>query len=559
MSRAPARLESPWTLMAVAVALHVALAATSWWPAIHSGGDNAAYVSLAASLAQDGSYVEAWSPGAPVHAKYPPLYPATLAVAILLGAKTWTALKALSLAFTAIATALCFLWVRRLCGPRPAFVAAALLGASPAVLDYSQWILADPPFLALTMGCLWQLTPDRSAPKADPPVGRLALGLALAGAAYFTRSAGLPLVAAAAIWLALGKRWTALAVFGAAFAALALPWSALSGGDYVSEFWLIDPYNPDLGRAGALDLVARASTNLSAYAARFVPEAIVGATGAWGAALGLALCGLAAAGWARRLQDRPGVAEIFLPLYAGLILLWPEQWSGDRFALPLFPLILLYAGESLARAAARWRRSDAEAPARRLGPSAAWSIAVVAAVCLALQGATWRDSRGEARDCGLRVEHLGPLGCSLEGVRDFHAMAHWAGERLPDDAVVFARKPRLFHVFSGLPAVTFPFTADGTTLLAQADARGVGYVVRGNWGSSAARYVDPVLGAHPERFCVLGQRGAGQSAPPTTMFEIVAAAGDDFLEPCPDRYWIQPPSMESIASMEIPILNPRPR
>ena len=52
-------------------------------------------------------------------------------------------------------------------------------------------------------------------------------------------------------------------------------------------------------------------------------------------------------GWAMSWKVGRAVAEYFFPLYAGLILLWPEVWSGDRFALPLFPLILFYAASAL--------------------------------------------------------------------------------------------------------------------------------------------------------------------------------------------------------------------
>ena len=68
-------------------------------------------------------------------------------------------------------------------------------------------------------------------------------------------------------------------------------------------------------------------------------------------ALGVVLTAAAIAGWVLSIRDRVGVAELFFPLYAGLILLWPAVWAGDRFALPLYPLVFLVSGLEHARRA----------------------------------------------------------------------------------------------------------------------------------------------------------------------------------------------------------------
>ncbi len=561
--------------MAIAVLVHVAMASMSWSSRIHSGGDNAAYVSLANALAQGGSYVETWSPGTPDHAKYPPMYPAVLAAMILLGAKSWTAFKALSMVFTALATAFCFLWVRRMHGAHVALVAAVLLGASPAVQEYAKWILADPLFLALTLASLWLLTPAGNTPpaetrarpgrrrahRAEPglPLRRLAVGLLLVVAAYFTRSAGLPLVVAVLMWLALKRRWVPLVAFGVVFAAVALPWQLRGGDEYISEFWLLNPYDPDMGRAGLIDLVSRASENLWVYTVRIVPDALAGVTGIGGGALGIALGGLAAVGWLRRMGRGIGAADLFFVLYAGLILLWPPVWSGDRFALPLLPLILLYAGESAAAVVGRLRQGNPRSPPVRTRAGSAWLLSVPM-VLLIPQGLAWGQSRTVGRACAPAVEQMGPLGCYGRGVRDFHAVAHWAGQQLPAGAVVFTRKPRMFHVFSGLASVTYPFSRDTDLLVAQADSLGVGYVVRDQWGSSAATSVDPVLRAHPGRFCVLAQLSAGSDAPVTSVIQILRPSddvvpGDAVLARCPQGLWRDALPMAAITSMTVPILD----
>ena len=535
-------------------------------PVIHTGGDNAAYVALAHSLAQDAAYAELWSPDAPPHTRYPPLYPGFLALLMLLGAKTWSVLKASSIAFTALATAMCFLWAQRLHGPRTAGLIALLFGLSPAVLFYSQWILAEPLFLVLTFGCLWLLTP-RSAkgPEERGTAGRdslvsgkaLAVGLASAIAANFTRSAGIPLVAAAAVWLAWNRRWVPLGLYAVAFAALVVPWQLRSGGEYGSAFWLINPYAPDLGVAGFQELAQRMVRNLWEYTMVHMPSGLSGLDGTLAAALGAALLTTVVIGWLRRMRRDPGVAEIFFPLYSGLILLWPVQWSGDRFALPLFPLVLLYAGETVLWGVRRF--------VRRPG----WIVAVAAAVLIAVPAAdSWRERFDVASDCRVRTGTAGPMGCLGSNVREFQAIALWARTGLPEGSVVFSRKPRLFYAFSGHPSVTYPFTDDGQTLLTQADSLGIGYVVAGNWDFSGPAYVNPVITANPERFCVMAQLNRDTGSP-VTLLAITdpepddaagggtagGAPGEVQVGICLAEGWDTPPPAAAIASMTIPILD----
>ncbi|MGI9628204.1 MAG: hypothetical protein ACR2QM_15330, partial [Longimicrobiales bacterium] len=78
--------------MGVAVGLHLALSLLAFLPVMHTGGDNAAYLTLASSLL-DGGYRELWNPGAPPHTKYPPGFPVVLASLLAVGFKTFTAFK----------------------------------------------------------------------------------------------------------------------------------------------------------------------------------------------------------------------------------------------------------------------------------------------------------------------------------------------------------------------------------------------------------------------------------------------------------------------------------
>lgn len=500
------------------------LTAAVFLPTPHTGGDNAGYISLAHSLLDRGTYQELWDPLEPAHTKYPPLFPLLLAGVMALGVKGWVGLKSLSFGATLAAGLFTFLWVRGRAGVLMGLGVGLVFALSDGVLYYSRWILSDPVFLALTVGALWAL--DRYGDLEDSkPMGRagvgessgggaegdgasgagprsgvtrlwLGFGLALVILAYFTRSAGLPLVVATLLWLGLRRRWRALSAFLVAFGLPAALWwfrgRIRGGGDYVAEFWLLDPYRPELGRVGAGGLFLRVWENLVAYVTEIIPEGLVGGDGSLLPVLGVGLVALALVGWADRLRKGPGVAELFFPLYSGLILLWPQVWSGDRFALPLFPLLLFFAVTGLAVLSGRL--------GSRLGElvlAGAFLVMVLPA------GKNWMTEAGSAADCRRMAAGGDPWACQPVNVREYVLMAGWSGANLPDRAAVITRKPRIFYVLSGVKTLSLPLTTDVGIFLSAAQEKGARYLTMDRWDGLSGYYLPGILSARPEAFCTI--------------------------------------------------------
>lgn len=502
-----------WVLFGLVLVLSAGFVTGAFVPAPHTGGDNAAYLTLGYSLVQDGSYTELFDPARPPHTKYPPVFPALLALLMLGGARTWTAFKMVAVLSTLAGVAFTYLWAERRLGALRAAAVALLLAAASSVVYYSHWILSDPTFMALTLLSLWALERSDGEGAAG---GWLALGVAAAGLAYFTRSAGLPLVVALWAWLALRKRWRALA--GSALA-LGLPMAlwllrarGVGQGEYVSEFWLVDPYDPARGRVGAVGLVGRVAENLVGYVTTHVPGGMVGPGGGGPRALlGLGLAALALVGWGLAARRRMGPAELFLPLYAGLVLLWPTVWSGDRFALPLYPLLFLYVVEVVRWGEGRWGRTLA---------ASAGSMLFLAAFLPSL--GAWIGSVQSASSCGAAVRQRGPFACYGPGVAAYVEAAGWAGANLPEGSAVLTRKPRMFYVLSGgVPSRTFPFSEDPADHLALADGVGARYELFDQWDGLASRYVAGAVGGRPGAFCATRSFGDEGS---TVLLGIVPPA-----------------------------------
>jgi hypothetical protein len=498
-------------------------------PTPHPGGDNAGYLTLAHSLLQGTGYTELWDPGTPPHTKYPPVLPLILAGFMALGVQSWFTLKLLVAASAvSLAVLLTFLWASGRRGPVFGGLVAIPVLLSAGWLQASRWILTEPLFLVLTLGCLAAaervLRPGEDGEGA-PPSRRATLLLVLAGAlavlAFFTRSAGLPLVVALLAALVLVRQFRAGAVLGGVFALPAGIWAlrARRGGEgaYQDEFWMANPYDPELGTIGIGGLLLRVWSNLRLYVA----------------------------GWVRRLRPRPGPAELFVPLYLGLILLWPEVWSGDRFLLPLYPFILLWAGEVIWDGTLRW------------GRAAATGAASVGFLVLALPAlGAWMDLAEDAAACR-RGATEDVFRCHGEGVMEFRDAAAWAGANLPGDAVVINRKPRIFYALGGRPGRVFPFSRDPDLLLAEADAVGARYLLLDRVDGISGYYVPWAIEARPLAFCWI--RGWGEGGGGTNLFGILPPeerreGGISELTQCPPDYRRSPAVEPEIEGLRVPIL-----
>jgi len=505
----PERLR--WGLGGLTLLISAAVVSTAFTTIPHTGGDNAGYISLAHGLVVDGSYLDVFDPERMKHTKYPPVFPGLLAIMIALGARTWGTLKLAAAVPTVLAVVATYVWAERRVGVWAAFGVAVLLTLSSGIVYYSHWVLSDPLFLALTILALAALSVWDAAQQEevdggpDELSGRrqtvwLVVGVSAAGLAYFTRSAGLPLVLALLGWLAFSRRWRALAGSAAALGVPMLAWWLRGRGAgvalYGTEFWMLNPYDPAEGTIGVFGLMPRILDNVSSYVFVHGPAGIVGQDGPALSTIGMALTIAALAGWVLSIRERVGVAEIFFPLYAGLIFVWPEVWGGDRFALPLYPLVFVY-GAVLARTFGR-----------HLPQALAATVGTVALLLLLLPAVgDWLEASRQNGLCNAVAQEQGPWICYGDRIRYFVLAASWTSDGLPDGAVVLTRKPRHFYLLSGVPSRTFPFDGDPDAQLALADKVGARYVLLDQWDGQAGRYVGEAVTRRPGAFCYVGGFG----------------------------------------------------
>ncbi|MGH7471905.1 MAG: ArnT family glycosyltransferase, partial [Longimicrobiales bacterium] len=461
---------------------------------------------------------------------------------LLLGFQPWIPFKILIVVCSTAAIVLSYYWMRRKLRPELAVGVALLMALSPGVLGLSHWELSDVPFWAFTSAAL--LAWERLSPTNTR---RLAVAIVLTMLAYFTRSAGLPLLVAAGLWLSWKRRWRQLAIFALGAAPLLLLWwwrARTQGGvDYVQQFWWVNPYAPELGNIDAVGLVKRALANSKDYLTTHLPVLLMGRAGKAGTVLASLVIGLAVFGWIRRLRHAQ-VSELFLPLYLGLLLVWPAVWSGERFLVPALPLILFYAAEALQRVV----RKAVPTRARAVSLASAAAILLLALPAL-VENIRW------GRACSRLYSQGDRYACLDSGSKDLLGISELAGLALPDSAVILSRKPRLVWAASGgRPGRNYPMSPEPDSLFKTARETGAQYVILDRVDRLSQVYLMPAIMRRPDAFCILYSLGPARSAilaiRPTAITTSPLAPLPDSarvqFQICGPEYWRSPEVMESV-------------
>jgi hypothetical protein len=368
----------------------------------------------------------------------------------------------------------------------------------------------------------------------------------LAAAAYLIRTAGIALLA---VWIAdslMRRRFRQAALRAAAAALPVLAWQThiarVSGSSayrepsypyqraayyysnvtYGENSWLIDPFQPELGRTRPRDLARRVGRNLlviprsigesawiavgsapylldKIYRGLHLPwkpppsEPVLSVTGAC-----LTLIGIGALVGAGLLLVR---GEWLYPLYFGLSLAmisltpWPGQFW--RYLAPMTPLAYLFLLLSF-KAAARWlaRRGKWGSIAGSFvatGPLAAMLLVqvVIAAGFLRLLPISYYAADGTERPGRLLTYE--PVWHALDP-----ALEYLRRHAAPGD-VIATSVPHLAYLRTGHRAVLPPLEPDPDTAARYLDAVPVSYLVLDRLGlpGISERYAAPVVLRHP--------------------------------------------------------------
>jgi hypothetical protein len=451
-----------------------------------------------------------------------------LAASLLAGLTPEYGLKVLMVVISTLAVFVSCVWLRRATTAGVAFCAGFFVAVSPEIFRLGQEILSDGAFwfFAILALVLWHKSDNGDTDeKRSMPAGWVVAAAVATLAAYFTRSAGAPLLLAIFIWLAIRRQLKAIAIVATMSAPPILLWwlrgRAKGAGGYLAPFLSVDPYNPALGHVTLLGLVKRFAENADKYFSLHLPRLVFG-TPRTGMFFGIAFAAAVIYGWSRKVR-KPGLAEVWLPLYLALVILWPVAWAAPRFLLPVVPLLALYVGETIAALA-----------------KAASSPRIFAAAML-LAGVTTvqRELRRQVdigTSCRERYATGAPYPCTDPVFRDFFVTADRTRGKLPPGSVVISRKPTIFFEHSGYQSILYPLTSKPEALFALADSVHAKYVIFDQIGDLAPNYLHPMMLARRDDFCIVTDLSTENAA--FAKIEIggpprAPGAAPNAFRPCP--------------------------
>jgi hypothetical protein len=275
-------------------------------------------------------------------------------------------------------------------------------------------------------------------------------------------------------------------------AAAFVPWQVRNlhgggGGGYFGHLLARDPYVADLGRIGIIGFAARVGQNLIKYLFEVLPRGFLAAlrTGPVTWVAGLIVLVLLKVGFWSRVR-RWTVLAPYAVLGFLVLLAWPVVWSGERFAVPLFPLFAVYVlfGLSSIEQRLKWKR---------LVPVAAIAVVLLNLVAVGILAA-------KAIPDNLRYLQGDRYAGYSAGWRRYFQACEWLRDNTVDDAVVLARKPEFVYFVSGRRSQGYPFTNNRTRVQAAIDCSDYVLLEDFTWTETARFFLIPVLHEQPGRY-----------------------------------------------------------
>ena len=407
---------------------HMVLAWVVRSQAITTGNDDALYLLLARSL-RSFHYLDSHLPGAPLHAQYPPGYPAFL---VPFGGN-FTAAVAAGILVSGVGLLLAFDLTRRLIGATPALVVLAVICLNPSLIEYAGSLRSESLFMTASIAAIW------CASRQPMKPGWLVAAGGLAVYAVLVRSAGLALAVGLLVVWVLERRYRAALIYtitGGFFIGGWLLLTALAPGKFSGR-----SYAAALQKAETAPSMIGALTNRLeasfAYVYKNIPSALSVPSleqtrvdnAIWAVILTLGL----GAGLYLVWRKYP-IIVVFLIGYALTLVLYPFKMT--RFIVPIVPLILLVTAGGLVFIVRRF-----------VGRG---TLAVTALLCLPLLAGSLSKDLNMVKTAPLctSADPLGPTTCSTPAQRSFFAAVAFARKDTPPDAGFVTLKEATFALLA---------------------------------------------------------------------------------------------------------------
>jgi hypothetical protein len=366
-------------------------------------------------------------PGQPWQTKYPPVYPMLLSVVWRIWPEFPQNLKlatAFSWVFLPLLLLLTRLLYRRLgFSPRLIWSMIAVLALNPYVQLFSTSLLSEVPFTVVLLGAL--LIAPRSAAMAG----------VLAGVAYLTRTAALPLLIAVPCLYAIKQRWRSAAIAAASMLPFLIGWGVWSGAhrlqtDDPNLMFYLDYARYEFFNVNSSNFLDVFAKNFQSLLEGFIAAIIPSSSSRWLVILAYTIAVATIIGVFRLARDREEARPyaIYAVLFSLMLVVWHYPPNG-RFLFPVFPLLVAGFAYQMAQTVSVIRQGYADVKQRRaaivfaavlgvLAVPVLWANYEVMFNILASSQASQRAMRVDDVQCAGRMRSELPFASSVMAPND---------------------------------------------------------------------------------------------------------------------------------------------
>jgi len=471
------------------------------------GGDNAAYFSLANSIANEFRYVDFFSP-TPVPANhFPPGYPFILAIAIKLGIDSLMGLKIVSglflLGSVYLTNAIAFRFIQN--NFAALFIAIATL-LNFHLLEYASITMSEIPFLFFSLFTFYSFL--RFCEQGFIIKSKFFL-FTLIGlmCVMYIRTQGIAIVGAAIFYLLVKKQWKPISLIVGFLVITYGPWQIrsanLGGSSYVKQLFKVNPYNSDSPKMETKDWGERIVKNAVRYTSKEIPNLIFpikpvkynnpdtgkplpAEKSQW--VVGIFIIVITGIGlWS--FKNWRWLLLSFFGVNVTIFMLWPDVWFGIRFILPMVPLILITFFGGL--------KFLLQLVSKHSFITSGTVYSFLAVVFIFINFPT------------LKLLNQKATGKHTPNWYNYLYVAEWAKDNLKETDIIVTRKPEIFSFISRKKSKTFVYTENLATIKADFEKNKITHVCFEQLGfMQSGKYLVPLLMKEPDRFELLYSVGA---------------------------------------------------
>lgn len=467
-------------------------------------GDNASYYLLGKSIRLGDGFTLYNNLNSTPHNHFPPGYPLLISVVMLFG-KSPVLIKMLNGLFLFGSLILSYKIIRKLkISWQIALVSVLLMTVNYHLVKSSVIIMSEIPFLFFSLLSLWLLMKIDFF-KEFLKSKTFYFFLISLSFTFHIRTAGIAILAGILLYLLFEKRWKGMISVLFGFIILALPWIirgkilGLKSG-YQTQLLKINPYQPELGDIGLVELWTRFSNNVIRYLTKELPSGIFPflevnykTSQIWQEyVLGTFIVMLTLIGIWRLPKYRTLILGYIIGAFS-ILLLWVDVWKGVRFLLPLIPIIvflMVYASSLFLEKILGF-----------VNLKSTYLPLLLLPVLLFYTQDFKLNKDQQYQSYPLQRLHLEAKNPYASKWKNYLKIAEYAKKNLKPSDIVACRKPQLFHIFSDRFTCFYPFEEDDKVLIEDLKKRNVKYVVVEQLGySSTNRYLVPAVNKNKFNF-----------------------------------------------------------